>query len=450
MDTIKQGDNKVLSIIAKKKLNTNSLYRLSTYTVPYSKCGVHLLKNTLTGQTVRLTEDEWNAVNSFGCADLPYLEQHGFTQLTADRIIVEREQDDLAMYRLVMTVLKTMRKKPDGVRSYVIFPTTGCNARCVYCFEKDYVPKTMTSETVERLIDYISETRRDDKIRLRWFGGEPLAAAGIITHICKELTKRDIPFESSVVTNASLMTRELAKTAKNVWNLKKVQVSLDGDRTAYEERKRYIDPKKYNFDMVLQAVHFMADEGIEISIRCNYDWDNLDGLREFSDTMKREFGDIPNVSVYFAMLYQERNRETTADLYKKELEATRYRDGLGFSGAVKRSTNKKFKTNYCMADSMDDSVVIDPNGILYNCEHLSGENAFGNIFDGVTDTETYNRLKSQPEIDEQCKKCLFLPQCTPFYKPRCPGWHNDCVEEKLLRMEYELERLADRLLAEEN
>lgn len=115
-----------------------------------------------------------------------------------------------------------------GLASYVILPTTGCNARCVYCYEEGYAVKTMTSETADRLVDFICETRYDDTVKLRWFGGEPLANAKIISYICKGLQERGVPYKSSMVTNASLLTKELAHEAKELWHLERVQVSLDG------------------------------------------------------------------------------------------------------------------------------------------------------------------------------------------------------------------------------
>ena len=103
--------------------------------------------------------------------------------------------------------------------------------------------------------------------------------------------------------------------------------------------------------------------------------------------------------------------------------------------------DSKFKVNYCMADSMDKTIGIGPDGELNNCDSLLEQNVWGNIFDGVTNQTKFNELYSSAEIDERCKKCCFLPQCTPFYRQRCPLYISECYEYKCMRTEYSLHTL---------
>jgi len=84
---------------------------------------------------------------------------------------------------------------------------------------------------------------------------------------------------------------------------------------------------------------------------------------------------------------------------------------------------------------MDTTIGIGPDGELNNCDSLLEQNVWGNIFDGVTDKTKLDELYSQAEIDEACRKCCFLPQCTPFYKQRCPLYMDECFDYKIMTTE---------------
>ena len=99
--------------------------------------------------------------------------------------------------------------------------------------------------------------------------------------------------------------------------------------------------------------------------------------------------------------------------------------------------------NYCMADSMDKTVVITPDGVFNNCEHLPEAQTWGNIFDGVTDRSKFDELRITPKIDEKCAKCQFLPECTPFYKNGCPGWFEKCYEYHCIKTEHTMHSLLE-------
>lgn len=444
MVIIKNGDERAAKIINKKKLNNEAEYRLSLFTYLYSESGRYLISNTLTFEITELNEQEWNAVQQIKGKSVSYgfIAENGLEQLAMSRYIVESDYDEIKQYQQTIFLLKTMAGNKNGLSGYTILPTTGCNARCIYCYEEGYAVKTMTTETADRLVDFICETRYNDTVKLKWFGGEPLANAGIIRYICNALQERGVPYKSSMVTNASLLTKKLAHEAKELWHLEKVQVSLDGAKEDYTLRKNYYNPEKHNYDVVMKAIHYLADEGIKINLRVNVDFDNIDRIPVFLQGIKDEFGEYQNISLYIAPLFQEQHGERCIELYKRLFELTELQNQLGINKNSKGDHNAvRLRINFCMADSIGKCVVITPDGVFNNCEHLPEAQTWGNIFDGVTDQAKYNELSAAPKVDEKCAKCPFLPECTPFYKNGCPGWFEKCYEYHCMKTEHEMHSL---------
>lgn len=444
MNVIKNSDSRVAKITNKKKLSETVQYRLSLFTYLYSESDRYLIRNTLTFEVTELTKQEWNAVQQIKGKSVSYgfIAENGLEQLAMSRYIVESDYDEIKQYQQTIFLLKTMAGNKNGLSGYTILPTTGCNARCIYCYEEGYAVKTMTTETADRLVDFICETRYNDTVKLKWFGGEPLANAGIIRYICNALQERGVPYKSSMVTNASLLTKKLAHEAKELWHLEKVQVSLDGAKEDYTPRKNYYNPEKHNYDVVMKAIHYLADEGIKINLRVNVDFDNIDRIPVFLQGIKDEFGEYQNISLYIAQLFQEQHGERCIELYKRIFELTELQNQLGINKNSKGDHNAvRLRINFCMADSIGKCVVITPDGVFNNCEHLPEAQTWGNIFDGVTDQAKYNELSAAPKVDEKCAKCPFLPECTPFYKNGCPGWFEKCYEYHCMKTEHEMHSL---------
>ena len=453
MNVIMQGDDRINKIIQRKKLSGEAEYRLSHYAYLFSESGRYLVRNTMTFEVTELTEREWNSILLIKKAPVRFdhLAENGLEQLAMKRYIVETTFDEVKQYQQTVFILKTMAGGKKGLKSYIIFPTTGCNARCVYCYEEGYAVKNMTAETADRLVDFICETRRDDTVVLRWFGGEPLVRADIIRRICTGLRERGIPYRSNMVTNASLLTKELAHEAKELWNLKTVQVSLDGAKADYTARKNYYAPEKNNYDVVMQAVHYLADEDIKVNLRVNVDFDNISRISDFLHEIKAEFGSMENIALYIAALFQVKHSGRCLELFDEIFRLTELQKELGIPvNAHLDHKAVRMRTNYCMADAADRSVVITPDGVFNNCEHLPEGHSWGNITDGVTDRARYDELLAPPDIDEQCAKCPFLPECTPFYKKGCPGWFEKCREYHCMKTEYALRSLLKGANTEQN
>lgn len=437
----RKGDQRRVSLTAARKLDESKSYRLSRFVWFHEEDGFYLIGSTLTAQVYRLEETERKALAPLRDGESvswEYLRRMGLEEFARQRLLVEEDWDDAGQYRELRGTLALMNPEEPGLRLYTILPTTACNARCVYCFEEGFRTETMTRETAARLVDFICETKSENEIRLDWFGGEPLLCAETISYICRELTARDVAFRSSVTTNGSLVTPELAREAAEVWKLKKAQVSLDGDRESYRLRKRYLNEEKYNYDGVMRGVELLAEAGVQVVLRVNCDWGNLPGLDGFLREMEERFRERESVSLYLAMLNQEHASPDSMALQRR-MDADYERVALSKERLSGKKNLDCFKLHACMADDLEHSVVIDPRGNFYACEHITPGTSWGNIFDGVTDAALLERLKAPAEPSEECGRCLFLPWCTAFSKKGCQVTAADpyCRERKLLELKRE-------------
>lgn len=423
MRIVQTGDRMVIDIIQQNALPDRH-YHLSTYS--FSAAGDHsiLLKNMETGMVISLSDAEWDRI---GClqeesvkgADL--LEM-GLEDCVKYGFLVEDDTDDYEQYKQLHSLLPLLSRELPGTKTYTILPTTACNARCVYCYEEGMQIQSMSEETADQVVQFIEKTRWQDTVTLLWFGGEPLAGSKIISRICRELEEKNIPFRSKIITNATLMSDKLLEEAVSLWHLEYAQVSVDGLRADYEARKQYVDPTAHHYDAMMDAVGRMLEKGIRVTLRCNYDGDNIDGLEAFAQEVRTRFACQDKLLFYPAMLFQAQAKESGIDLHRR-IQALKDRLAeLNLAGKEKKRS--ALKNNFCGADSGEKSVVIAPDGQLYHCEHLPGNMAYGSVYDAGP--VVCSDPRASLEADPMCRACCFLPVCTPFFKNGCPDYFANC------------------------
>lgn len=442
MRQLNTPDSRIIKLLGRNKVEPDRVYRLSKYAYCKSFQDRHYIKSTMTGGIFELSDEEWAVVDP--SADLILqgsdIEAAGLAELVSGCVLVYSTDDDYSRYRFAVTAIKAMDRSSRGVKTYTILPTTACNARCVYCYEQGMKVSTMSESTADKVIDFILKTKRSEEITLCWFGGEPLVAADIINKICKGLNENGVSFKSRIVTNASLFTPELLDTAVNVWHLKRAQVSVDGSKSDYEVRKLFCSPKIHNYEYLLKTIGIMLDAGIEVTLRCNFDQGNIEGMYSFWEDVNKLYGSSDNLKIYSAMLFQAQKDESCIDLYRRYLELRAKAAGEGMKFLKFNSSECKMKTNFCMADSDGKCIVIGPDGNLYNCEHLPGNTSCASIFD--EDIKLGSDPRASLEADDKCRECPFLPECTPFCKHGCPDWFEYCREFKCVDTDEQIKRLS--------
>ena len=254
-----------------------------------------------------------------------------------------------------------------------------------------------------------------DDIHITWFGGEPLlgfdrmlAISSILTQRCDA---RNIGYSSDIITNATLLTPDIARQMVDQCRISQAQVTLDGVGIKHIERKRYCDTN-ITFDDIIDAMDLLVESDIRLLIRLNIDKNNTDDCLELISLLGKRWAYKENAMLYVAPLYGSNistfyAREELNDVYGKVFPAMidagwiQTLDGLPMN----------FNNATCSA-RMINNYVIAPNGDVFKCEHLlsCGSEKLGTVFDGIIFNEAMTRWAS-PNEPQRCLDCAYLPSC---------------------------------------
>ena len=262
--------------------------------------------------------------------------------------------------------------------SYTIALTQNCNAHCYYCYQSENVfekNRKLTKKDYDKIVDFILKTK-NDKVKITWFGGEPLIRSDIIDYISTELTNKNVDFRSVIITNGLLLNSFDNFTLKNKWNINEIQVTFDGLYENHDKRKCF-DFGKNNFDKIIEKLKEILKNNIKVKIRINISKDNYNEINDIFDYFEITFKDYDNFKYYY-----KKNREMVLPRKRRV---------------------------YCGAQNPN-SFFIDIYGNLFRCEHdfWCSDKIFMNIeeFDCDKFKNSKNTILSQ-----KCKECVFLPIC---------------------------------------
>ena len=402
----------VEQIVGTQKRADGQRYRLMTYVVQQPVADGVLLYNTLTCSLLHLTPDE--------AADITAQQE------LIDRwFLVPEEHDDRKLCRQIRQTAALLKPAPKTITGYTILTTTGCNARCFYCYEQGTKPVTMTAETASKVVRYIVAHRGDEEVKISWFGGEPLVNVKVIDQICTELREQGVPFRSSMISNGYLFDDDKVQRAKDLWQLQRVQITLDGTEQTYNRVKDYVYRGVNAFERVLNNIGMLTADGIRVSIRLNVDKHNIDEMAQLVELLHRRFGINEHLSVYSHELFGERTPKDNAVLFAQRMQLQQQIAAYGYKGRRKR-LQKDIKQNHCMADN-DGSIVIAPDGHLGKCEHYIDSEFFGHIDSEERDKAILRKFKARLADIEACATCFYYPQCVRLVM--CPDDFG-CTPEK--------------------
>lgn len=308
-----------------------------------------------------------------------------------------------------------------GINSYVIMTTLDCNARCFYCYEKGTPRISMTEKIAIAISEYIQH-HSTNKVKLTWFGGEPLLNTVIIDLICQKLNDFGISYFSHIITNGLLLTRDTVDKAINVWKLKRVQITLDGTEQIYLQAKAYINSQGSEFQTVLDNIEVLLNSKIAVNIRLNQDEYNTEDLLVLLDFLHNRFGANPYLTIYNHLLFnfeEDYTQEQINCYYKLKNELTI----LGYLKGYKLPNG--MNNHQCMADS-GHSLVITPSGAIGKCEHFTEEKMIGSIFTESFDPLVLKMWTERYDRQRECNSCPLYPTCIRI--KMCPNQKQYCTD----------------------
>lgn len=417
----------VMKLLGKQN-SCNTEYRIMNYCILKDIGGKKVVYNNFTKLLAHISKDEYNILNE---KNIKYSET--LDDLIKYWFLVPVDNDDKQICDQVLDLLSLSVRK-DSLNNFVIFTTTDCNARCFYCFEHGVKREDMTEQTALDVCEYIKKNSNGENISIKWFGGEPLCNQKVIDIVSNYLNNNNIVFSSKMTSNGYLFNNTTILKAKNNWNLKSVQITLDGTEKVYNQIKNYIYKDCLNpFDKVINNISKLLESQIYVIIRLNVSDENRSDICKLVDFLYEKFGSCEYLKVYASNLYDLEHTLDNSErerLIKEVFQLNLHLAGLGYlTYGLEKWNNYK---RACMAQN-DNSVVITQSGLLGKCEHFSeGDKLIGSIYDHKK-TSAAVSYWADCQRTEVCNNCIFYPNCIGI--TNCPCTYGKCDEiDRMIRM----------------
>ena len=424
MKTIVEPKERVDKLWGIQRTDTAATYRMMRYVLRIDHNGDVLLQNVITGQLVKLDQAEAELLEKLPATFTPEMEQ-----LIEHQFIVPNDFDEhqrVVGIRSILRKLADKQEKP-GINHITIFPTTACNARCYYCFEKGVKSETMTEQTANEVVEFLQKHCGGKKLFIRWFGGEPTVGANRISQICEGLHQRGISFSSKITTNGYLFDEEMVEKACSIWNLKFAMISVDGTKERYNSVKAYVNACDDPYERVMNNIGLLLAHGVHVNLRMNFDKQNYLEFKEILEEARDRFGDNSLLDVYVHQInghYQNLDSSLVQGdeewFNEKILELNKISRNMGL--LHKEIELPRLEYKWCIA-ARDDSVTILPQGQLVSCpERMNPDQYKGDLKHGVNNQDLICFWKQFADY-EKCHKCCLFPECVKILncagKDRC-------------------------------
>ena len=395
-----------------QRLNAGAEYRHTFHSLSIPCKDGTLLYHTMTGELLLLAPDE--------------TEEQNRDALIRGWFLVPKDFDENRHVRDVREILSLLHAKKGFRDNFTIFTTTDCNARCYYCYEKGIDRFSMTAETARDTAAYIARISDGHEVKLSWIGGEPLFNSSVIDIICDELRRLGVRWWSIMTSNGYYFTDEIAKRANDLWNMRRVQITLDGTREVYLRTKSFIEHDADAYERVLRNMSSALSAGVKVTIRLNMDAGNADDLLVLSNELYTRFGKREDLDVMPVLLQPWAGAIRSFDSEQETI--CRYfelQDRLKELGLLRStSLSRTLFFNHCIADN-DACETILPDGRIGKCDQFQGTDLIGSIYSEEKDQKMILSWKEKAYFTE-CERCPLYPRCVQLKK--CNWVKRGCAE----------------------
>lgn len=407
MKVISEAAKNVMAILGKPRPCRDGC-RLIKYCVQERVDEGVLFFNTLTRELLLLDEAE-----SADPTRLDALKERWF--------VVPQDMDERQKADQVRWILRSTAKSSGNITHYTIMTTTDCNARCFYCFELGRSRIPMSEETAHKTARYIRDHCGGEKVKIMWFGGEPLFNRDAIDIICEDLRAEGVDFHSGMASNGYLFDADAVEKAGSLWNLESVQITLDGTEEIYNRSKAYIYRDGNSpYRVVMDGIGRLLDAGIRVRIRLNLDLYNAENMMALVDELAERFSGKKGFTIYGFLIFD--GKKAIAHAHSDEEWVPRYEALQRLNDKIRaygldtpRGIGRALRIGNCMVDH-GKALVIAPTGEIGLCEHYSDSEFVGHIDGEKLDAAAVQAWRERCEPVEECNDCFCYPECVRLKK----------------------------------
>ena len=315
-----------------------------------------------------------------------------------------------------------------------ILLTRQCQFRCVYCFEGTKKEENLEDRTSDDLLAFLEDQSSTlKKLRVTWFGGEPLIAYPMLKRLSERLMsfceKHHVQYTADMVTNGYALSKERCHELCHTLNIRRYIITLDGP-SGFHDRRRPLRSGLPTFDKIWENITTLVDMGAFITIRMTIDKENVHAIPALLDEIARspfarkvglsfcrtmDYGFTPD-TVKSVMYTDKEFADIEWDLiqYAHRLKMWQYRfpHSAPLGGCLRKG-----------------DIVMGTKGEIYKCLDTVGDqqwesgNISGNALEKVP--AWYERwLSWSPSQSASCRKCVLQPLCNGG----CP--HNAIFTDK--------------------
>ena len=328
--------------------------------------------------------------------------------------------------------LATEEKLRSPIKAVCLNIAHDCNLKCSYCFASkgDFGCKKelMPFETAKNAVDFMIENSGNIKnLEMDFFGGEPLMNFDVVKKTVEYARKMEKihnkNFRFTLTTNGILLDDEkIDFINKEIYD---VVLSIDG-RKEINDKFRLTKTNKGSYNIVLPKFKKLIDLRGDKSyyVRSTYSKNNLDFSNDIIHLYNLGFKSLSAEPVLCDKNFKYTVTENDLDeifaeydkLCDKIIEIKKSGEKINFF-----NFNIDIDNGPCVIKRLkgcgcgNDYVAITPNGDIYSCHQLVGEDNFkmGNVNQKTFDHNLKNKfLNISIYHKEKCKNCWVRFYCS--------------------------------------
>jgi len=235
------------------------MYRQNPFVFTFSKNGINALYNSLTLSTVYMKDSKYEQIK-----------ENPTKELIDNDFFVNVEFDSFGYLKK----FKELNYQKSQIHIAYFLVTSRCNFNCKYCFVKSRFKNEensfMDKETAKKAVSLL--TRNTDKVKIIFYGGEPLLNFDIIKFVVEETKRQGLKAQYSIISNGGIINDEIIELWKN--NNFSISISLDG-LEENNDKVRVKNNDSGTFVEIIRTIERLKENDIKFGISCTVSTGNI-------------------------------------------------------------------------------------------------------------------------------------------------------------------------------